>query len=116
MNDTDLDDLLAQARSTPPKPSEALMARAMEDALALQPVSAPPSPSPQSSSKFVRLWDWLSSAALPTGLATATLIGVWIGISTADSVSLQAAGLLETDLGMDMLHRFPVISGILGEI
>lgn len=116
MNDTDLDALLTQARSTPPQPSEALLARAVADSLAMQPAPLEQAPKSVQLGKSGHFWDWLASAALPTGLAAATLVGIWIGMSSADSVSLQAAGFLETNWGMDMLHRFPAISGFVGEI
>jgi hypothetical protein len=68
-----LEGLFEQARATPPEVPDALMARVLADAQAVQPTA-------QSS----RWRDWLAVfGGLPAlgGLVTATCVGFWIGLA-----------------------------------
>ena len=90
ISDTELDALLAEARdATPPALSEGLQTRLIADALSVQmraPVVKP-------AGRVSRLRSWLSElGGLPgaAGLATAGLVGVWIGF--ADPLAGSALG------------------------
>ena len=79
MQDSDLDDLFATARSTPLAVSAALTARVMADAQRLQPVTVRPV-APKS-----RFWagflSAIGGAPAVAGLSTAALAGLWIGFA-----------------------------------
>lgn len=114
MDDTELERHFSAARSQNPTPGPDLISRAMMDAVALQPAPVPTEH--RAPGRLSALLAWLSAAAMPVGLATATLAGVWIGFSGSDTVALQAAGLMETDFGLELVYRFPAIGDLFGEI
>ena len=115
MDDAELDRHFTAARARPPEASADLMERAMADALAHQPPALAPSAAPVRQ-RWSAALAWLAAAAMPAGLVTATLVGVWFGISAGDMVSQQAAVLMETDLGLELVYRFPAFDGFLEEI
>ncbi|WP_197919059.1 dihydroorotate dehydrogenase [Thiosulfatihalobacter marinus] len=90
-----LDELFAEARRNAEAPvSPALLARVLADAEALQP--APrilEAARPRGWRRFVTLLGGWPSVA---GLATAALVGVWIGVA-------GSAGLIGGELGSDLL-------------
>ena len=81
MTDADLEALLAEARDAPrPVLSEGLQARLMADALSVQTQAQAVKPA----GRMSRLRFWLAElGGLPgaAGLATAGLVGVWIGFA-----------------------------------
>ena len=89
----DLDAFFAAARREVPAPSEALMARVLVDALAAQ-------PAPRAAVRTPRpgLWTQLREAmgGWPAmgGLATAGVVGLWIGISPPAAVTDMASDVL----------------------
>lgn len=91
--DVDLDIFFDAARSARPEPSPELMARVLDDALAMQPPAARPAPSVPTRSWLGALLDTLGGWPAAASLATATLAGVWIGISPPDAVSAVTAQL-----------------------
>ncbi|MCH2168069.1 MAG: hypothetical protein MK107_10125 [Oceanicola sp.] len=95
--DVDLDIFFDAARSAQPEPSPELMARVLDDALAMQPPAQPlaarPAPSVPTRSWLGTLLDTLGGWPAAASLATATLAGVWIGISPPDAVSAVTAQL-----------------------
>ncbi|MEM8957922.1 MAG: hypothetical protein AAGC86_08920 [Pseudomonadota bacterium] len=116
MDDAELDRHLKAARARPPEPDAAFMARAMADAQAHQPPAAPARPPAHWAGARARALTWLGGVAMPGGLVAATLVGLWIGVSSGDLVSDQAAVLMETDLGLELIYRFPAMGGFLEEI
>ena len=91
--DVDLDIFFDAARSAQPEPSPELMARVLDDALAMQPLAARPAPCVPTRSWLGTLLDTLGGWPAAASLATATLAGVWIGISPPDAVSAVTAQL-----------------------
>lgn len=85
-----LDDIFAQARAQTPQPSDALMARVLAGA-------APDVASARARSRpglWARLSDTLGGWPAISGLAAATVAGVWIGIAPPDSVENLAASVI----------------------
>lgn len=79
MQDSDLDDLFATARSTPLAVSPALTARVLADAQRLQPVAVQPvAPKPGFWAGFLAA---IGGAPAVAGLSTAALAGLWIGFA-----------------------------------
>jgi hypothetical protein len=97
LNGTVLDDFLAAARADMPEPSEAFLARVLADAEAVQagfqaaiPVSraAPRGGFLSGLSAVFGGWAGLS------GMATATIAGLWIGFAGADQLGTVAASYI----------------------
>ncbi|TCP21411.1 dihydroorotate dehydrogenase [Rhodovulum adriaticum] len=97
MTDAELDSLFEAARVSAPDPSAALLARIMDDAMAQAGARAVPDPAPAPQRRpggsvrrrllacvLAGLGGWPSMA----GLATAGVVGIWIGY--ADPVGLDA--------------------------
>lgn len=81
MQDDDLDRLLAAAARTAPVPSEALMQRVLDDALALQPEAPalhPAGPRPRAG-LLSRLAAAIGGTPALAGLGTAAVFGVALG-------------------------------------
>jgi hypothetical protein len=72
----DLEAWFEAARGEGPEPSDALMARVLADAEALQPRSAPP---PRSDGAWAEVWRLLGGWPAAAGLAAAGVAGLWIG-------------------------------------
>jgi len=107
-NDDMLDDMFAQASAKSPAPSDDLMARVLADAAAVQPGQSP------IADKRPSLWSRISDAIggwpAVSGLAAATVAGVWVGIAPPAQVEDLTAtfigdeisiNLFSTDLGFD---------------
>ena len=108
-NDDMLDDLFASARAQTTQPSDELMARVLADAVAVQSAqsafadAAPPG-------LWDRMLDVLGGWPAISGLAAATVAGVWIGVAppstvqdlTADIVGDEVSvGLWSPDFGFE---------------
>ena len=98
------------AKSGPATASDALMARVMQDALAVQqtagevvPVQNPPR------GVFAGIWAAIGGWPAAAGLATATVTGVWIGASPA----LGVGDVMTSALGNDTaaLYQIDLTSG-----
>ena len=117
-NDAMLDDLFDLARGTNTEPSDALMARIINDADAQIPTpqNAPVQAMDQvSGSLLVTVLDLIGGWKSLGGLATATATGLWIGISpptafedyTADyftSASTTSSATIDSLMGFDTLY------------
>lgn len=81
MQDEDLDRLLASAAKAAPLPSEALMQRVLDDALALQPQPAHlrPAPAPARAGRLARFLHALGGGPALAGLGTAAVFGIALG-------------------------------------
>lgn len=88
-DDAALEGLFQRARSAPPEVPAALMARVLADAQEQQPAPV--------QSIWRTLWHSIGGSAGLSGLVTATLVGVWIGVAPPDQVPDIAAGLIDTD-------------------
>ena len=98
---TDQDDMTARldaefaaARRTPPEPSHDLMARVLADALSHQPQPNIARPvAPVRAGFGARILGFLGGWAAIGGLATATIVGFWIGINPPDMIETPANAL-----------------------
>jgi len=93
-NDDFLDDLLAHARKSESAPDDDLVARVLADAEAVQ-AGFPGSPAAGSPPGLLaRILDTLGGWPAVSGLAAATVAGVWIGVAPPASVEEITAGLM----------------------
>lgn len=110
-NDDFLDALFAQARKDEARPDDALTARILADADDVQAGFASAQPArPAGASLWARLLDGLGGWPAVSGLAAATVAGVWIGVAPPASVADVTANffgeeltvpLVPSDLGFD---------------
>jgi hypothetical protein len=90
MRDDDaLEALFQRARSAPPPVPAALMARVLADAQAAQPAPA--------QGIWRVLWHSIGRSAGLGGLATATLVGVWIGVAPPERIPDIGAEIIVGD-------------------
>lgn len=94
--DERLEALFSQARSAPEEPDAALMARVLEDALAVQAARPVPAAERVVARRGWGLWAALGGWPAMGGLATAVVAGLWIGVSptlgVGDAVNILLAG------------------------
>ena len=99
-----LDALFAQARVTPPRPSDDLQARIVADALAAQAAFAEPvaAPVPERVGILQRFAATFGGWPALSGMATACVLGVWIGAAPPaflpDAAQYLDAGAQEVDV------------------
>lgn len=101
MNKSDdqmLDDLFALGRSQTPTPSDALMARVIQDA---QIAFVPDVQTPRSN--WTGLFDFIGGWPSIGGLAVAGVTGVWFGVAPPASVSILTTELIGTSVSYDLL-------------
>lgn len=114
MNDSDLDNLFAQARGESQEPSDDLMLRIMSDATAHQPqargfacaaVAAP------RQGLWATLLAAIGGGAALAGLSTATLAGLWIGFAQPTSFTAVTDTFLSTETldSIDLIPGFDTI-------
>lgn len=99
-NDDKLDALFAQARTAAPEPSVDLMARVLADAEAVQPKSAVET-APEGGF-WARFMDAIGGWPAASGLAAATVAGVWVGIAPPASVEDLTASLLGDEVSISL--------------
>jgi hypothetical protein len=103
MQDDDLDQLLDIAARTVPQPSDALMQRVLDDALALQP-RAPalrPVAPPARAGLFARLVGMVGGGPTLAGLGTAAIFGITLGYLSPASLDYL------TGTATDVAEFFP---------
>ena len=100
-NDDMLDDLFAQAREADVKPSDALMARVLADADDVQ-GAMQPEQTVATSGLWARILDALGGWPAVSGLAAATVAGVWIGVAPPSSVQDLTASLVGDEVSVDL--------------
>lgn len=100
-----LDRFFAAARATTPEPSAEFFALIVEDAQAQQAALRIPA-APAKRGGVIRQWlDALGGWPAISSLATATVAGIWVGISPPEELSLAAQsylGLEDASLVIDM--------------
>lgn len=99
-NDDMLDDLFAQARRQDVSPSDDLIARVLADAVAVQP--SPVAQVGTEAGLWTRIMDAIGGWPALSGLAAATVAGVWIGAAPPASVSDLTASLLGDAVSVDL--------------
>jgi hypothetical protein len=97
-NDDLLDDLFAQARQLEAVPSDALIARVLADAA--QPHGKPASVAQPG--LWSRVFDMLGGWPAVSGLAAATVAGLWIGMAPPASVEALAASLIGSEISVGL--------------
>jgi hypothetical protein len=106
-NDKMLDDLFAEARGVASEPSDALTARVLADAAEARAPSPISVPQPNLWSRFM---DAIGGWPAVSGLAAATVAGIWIGVAPPTSVQdvtstligdEVSVSLFSTDFGLD---------------
>jgi hypothetical protein len=96
-NDKMLDDLFAQARSIAPEPDDALMARVLADAATMK------TPLPVVASQpglWSRVMDAIGGWPAVSGLAAATVAGIWIGVAPPASVQDMTSTLIGDEVSV----------------
>ena len=99
-NDDTLNDLFAQARGTTSAPSDDLVARVLADAAAMQPTQAT-SASPRIG-LWARLLDVIGGWPAVSGLAAATVAGIWVGVAPPPSVEDMTAQLIGDEISVSL--------------
>jgi uncharacterized membrane protein len=120
MQDSDLDDLFAAARAAAPPPSSALLARIEADGLRLQPGPAPRPVRPPDGLRglFGRMVLAVGGLGGATGLAAATLAGLWIGVAQPQGLSPLTEGLtagLGVTAALDSVELIPALDPFAAE-
>lgn len=106
--DDALETLFAQARAARPEPGPDLLSRIMADAAGLQEERRPDArPMRSGTPRTPGLWRWLSELlggwpAL-SGLAAATVAGVWIGATGPGAVGDIAMNMLGETVSVDLI-------------
>ncbi|WP_234417106.1 hypothetical protein [Loktanella sp. Alg231-35] len=100
-NDDMLDDLFGQARAQQPvAPSDDLIARVLADAAGVQ--HAPIAQVADQPGAWARIMDAIGGWPALSGLAAATVAGVWVGIAPPSSVSDLTASLMGDAVSVDL--------------
>ncbi len=121
--DAELESLFASARINPPEPTPALLDRVLSDSLRLQPLprrfDAGRSPNARRNG-WRGLLDGLGGWPAVSGLATATVVGIWIGYNPPTTLAGLADGVLGTAFSgagaeLDQIDLLPSFDGYLAE-
>ncbi len=109
MRDTDIDDLLKGAAEAAPDAPPGLLARVLADAYDAQPEVLPAVPARTGLLARLR-----PSFAGFTGLAAASLAGLWAGFATPDGLTAVTAGL-GLDPAIESVELIPDVNEFLTE-
>ncbi len=99
-NDDMLDDLFATARAAAPAPSDDLMARVLADAAAVQP--QPATTTAAVPGLWSRMLDAIGGWPAVSGLAAATVAGIWVGVAPPSSVEDMTASLIGDEVSVSL--------------
>lgn len=116
MDDAELERFFRAGRASMPEPDPDLLGMVLADAYAEQLAEENTALATPAPGRRALLWHWILKAALPAGLATAALSGVWIGFAGGETLALQADELMQSDLALELVYRFPALGGLFGEI
>lgn len=113
-DDAKLDAMFAQARSQDVTPSEGLLDRVMMDADSVLAASeVPPAEAVAGPSWGAMFLEAIGGWPSLSGLAAATVAGLWIGISPPAALSDVSAGLFGTTIELPLLES-DVLAGLEG--
>lgn len=98
-----LNDVFAQMRDDSVAPSDTLMDRIMQDADGVLGAAAP-RPSRPRRGIFAQFMDAIGGWPAMSGLAAATVAGVWIGVVQPTSLSDLSAGVWGTTIEIPLLE------------
>ncbi|MCV6824977.1 MULTISPECIES: hypothetical protein [Halocynthiibacter] len=93
----DLDGFFAAEKQAVNEPSTDFMARVLRDAEDIQDAFAPQAPSPKPKPIWEALIGAIGGWRSVAGLATATIVGVWIGVSPPESLDGLASFVWSED-------------------
>lgn len=99
-NDDMLDEFFAQARETTSAPSDDLTARVLADAAAVQP--ATPATEMAQYGFWARALDMIGGWPAVSGLAAATVAGIWVGVAPPSSVEDLTATLIGDEVSISL--------------
>ncbi len=99
-NEDMLDDIFAQARAATPAPSDDLMARVLTDAEDVQPGNL--LGAAQRPSLWSRMSDAIGGWPAVSGLAAATVAGVWVGIAPPAQVEDLTASFIGDEISINL--------------
>ena len=99
-NDDMLDDLFATARQAAPAPSADLMARVLADAAAVQP--QPATTTAAVPGLWSRMLDAIGGWPAVSGLAAATVAGIWVGVAPPSAVEDMTASLIGDEVSVSL--------------
>ena len=101
----DLDGLFAAARAQVPGPSDDLMARVLADAQAEQATLAVTAarPTVRPAGRFEQMFRVLGGWPAMGGLATASVVGLWLGINPPVPLQAVSGGYLSPDVTAFMI-------------
>jgi hypothetical protein len=102
-NDDFLEDLFARAQKTGATPQDDLVARVLADADAVQAGLRSQRARPASPGLWARILDALGGWPAVSGLAAATVAGVWIGVAPPASVEDVTADVLGTTVAVPLV-------------
>ena len=100
-NDDMLDDMFAQVRSVQSDPSDALTARVLADAVAVQAASVAVQTVPPRG-LWARMLDGIGGWPAVSGLAAATIAGVWIGVAPPSSMQDLTASFIGDEVSVNL--------------
>ncbi|TCP41331.1 hypothetical protein [Rhodovulum marinum] len=115
MNDTELEALFAAGRAVRATPSAALLARVMDDAMAETGARATPEPRPHGAPRGALAGLVAALGGWPAlgGLATAGVVGIWIGYAAPGGLEAVTAAMLGS--GYDVTDMVPSLDTYLTE-
>jgi len=108
-----LDTYFDAGRKAAQTPSGDLMARVQADAQAQQ-LANVPAPAPQPG-LFASLWAAIGGWPTAAGMVTATLVGIWIGISPPAPLEQITAGILGDSEDAYLVDLLPAFGDEFGE-
>ena len=97
----ELNSLFAAARKAGVKPSDALMARVLADADAVQAGFQTTATPPMRASRMQQLFRVLGGWPSIGGLVAATVTGIWIGVNPPSGLSVGVSEVTQAYLGID---------------
>jgi len=115
LDTAELDQLFAAAQDDAPQPSDDLMARIMADAHSEMSAQMAPPVAPARQGLFAGLLAMIGGWPAAAGLATATVAGLVIGLSTPDTFEVLAGGYLGDAASYEIDDLMPSIGDLLGE-
>jgi hypothetical protein len=119
MQDGDIDDLLARARAAPPEPETALLTRIEAEARWLQLAFRAPPAAPAAGPGALGRWiAALGGGPALAGLASAVLVGLWIGTAQPAPVAAVTTGVsaaLGQETDVEYIDLMPDFGGLAAE-
>lgn len=104
-----LDDLFARTRGIEPVPSNDLMARVIADADAVQPAQALAPAA--GAGLWARMLDAIGGWPAVSGLAAATVAGIWVGVAPPSGVEDLTAAMIGDEVSISLFSADLMLGG-----